>query len=120
MIEGLKIRVPSTELATHLRDRAKYHRERADTKDAAMPKLIEAKEALGKLQTNPDSLAVMSKFSNSASYNMNPDDAIRDLESDIRTHRNKALSMEYLADHLFDEDYTLTEADLVRLEILKN
>lgn len=111
MIEGLKIRVPSQELATHLRNRAAYHRERADTKDAAMPKLIEAKEALGKLQANPSGVAEMNKFSNS-SY--------KSLSADIRNHRNKALSMEYLADHLFDDDYTLTEADLARLEILKS
>lgn len=46
MIEGLKIRVTSAELQQHFKDRAAYHRQRADDKEKAMPDLQTAKETL--------------------------------------------------------------------------
>lgn len=118
MIDGLKIRVTSRELTLHMNDRASYHAGRADVKEGELPAI---KDALDKMKAglDPATVSMMNKTGVSSSYNLNPADTIEQLERDIRDHRNKALAFRYLACHLFDEDYNLSESDLKRLEILK-
>ena len=71
------------------------------------------------IKSNRDAqvLSQMTKFSTSNSYHS--DDPVGDLEKDITEHINKALVFEFFSTHLFDDDYTLVESDLQRLEILK-
>ncbi len=116
MIDGLKIRVPSPELKKHMTERAGYHTGRADTKEKELPGIRDAMEKIG-TALNPQAVSHMNKMS--ASYSLDPESTIENLENDIRDHRNKALAFHFLASHLFDEDYNLNEADLRRLEILK-
>lgn len=130
MIEGLKLNIPSKELAELIKARAAYHRGRADLKEkeqlpmlrATLPDLEKAMAVVQGHGQHPQRLSNMSKGS---SYNMdeNPVDRlqkdIESLELDIRNHRNKALAFEFIAGHLFDDVYSLTETDLNRLEILK-
>lgn len=52
-------------------------------------------------------------------YQLDPESVVESLESDIRTHNEKAIIFQFFADHLFSEDYTLMETDLKRLEMLK-
>lgn len=120
MIEGFKLRVTATELRDHCTSRADYHEGRADQKEGELPGL---KEALAKVEavtganiSLPD-LAHMTK--SRATYAMDVDQPVEQLERDIRDHRNKSLVFRFFASHLFDEDYTLSESDLTRLEILK-
>lgn len=115
MIEGLKIRVTAEELACHLKNRAAYHRTRADKKEAELPALKSAADKV-KADLQPASLTHMNK--GTSSYSADVDNLVEQMESDIRTHRNKALAFDYFAGHLFAEDYTLQENDLKRLEIL--
>lgn len=116
MIEGFRLKVTSTELQKHCLERADYHRDRAATKREELPKLREAMDRVKMAtQGQPQSLARMTK----GSYNHDPDDAVENLETDIRTHDNKVLLFGFFAGHLFDEDYNLTENDLQRLEILR-
>jgi hypothetical protein len=131
MIEGLKLNVPSTELARLVKERAAYHRGRADLKEKEQLPMLRAtlpdlEKAMAVVQGhgNPQKVAEMGKFSNS-SYNMNENPVdqlkkdIEKLEQDIRNHRNKALVFDFISTHLFDDVYSLTESDLTRLEILK-
>lgn len=117
MITGFKLRVTSGELKTHLRERAAYHRRRADEKGAELPGLRDAMERLKKNAAGAaTNLAHMNKTSN---YRMDPDDPVENLETDIKDHQNKAMVFEFYAEHLFDEDYTLDRNDLVSLEIVR-
>lgn len=119
MIEGLKLKVASAELKAHCTARAEYHRRRAKDKEPALQEMHEAAAELEKVMAaslNPKSLAFANK---SSGYAANPDDAADRIEADIKEHSNKALAFEFFAAHLFDEDYTLKEEDLVRLEILR-
>jgi hypothetical protein len=52
-------------------------------------------------------------------YRLDTEDVVDKLEGDIKDHANKALVFDFFAAHLFDEDYTMQEADLRRLEIIK-
>lgn len=116
MIEGFKLKITSEELKSHCTERAAYHRNRAKTKEEQIPKLREAMEAI-KSNRNSQELAQMTKFGNLSSYHT--EDPVGDLEKDVTEHVNKSLVFEFFASHLFGEDYTLTESDLQRLEILK-
>lgn len=116
MIEGLKIKVTSTELQNHCMERASYHTRRADEKAATLPDLKRAMETV-KGHASPTNMANMSKTN--SSYHLDADDPVRDLERDITDHRNKALVFKFFAEHFFQEDYTLREEDLIRLEIVK-
>jgi hypothetical protein len=115
MIEGFKIRVASKELRDTLLDRAEYHRNRAETKQVELPKLREAMEMIKAAPA--ESVAHFNKAS--ASYAFDPADAIENLERDIKDHHNKAIVFRFFADHLFDDDYTLGEQDMIRLELVK-
>lgn len=114
-MEGLKFKVSSTELKSHLVDRAAYHRNRAAEKEASLPDL---KRTLETVQGNRAMANMMPSISRSA-YNMDPVEPIKDLERDIQDHRSKASTFLFFAEHLFDEDYILREEDLARLEIIK-
>lgn len=117
MIEGLKLKVPCSELKSHCEQRAEHHAGRADTKEAELPKLREAIDAI-KTHAEATTVGQMTKsVITSKAYHM--DDPVGDLEKDIADHRNKALVFTFFSTHLFDDDYTLTESDLQRLEILK-
>jgi len=116
-IEGLKIRMASEELKNHLMERSAYHRDKAVQKEKELPAL---KDALEKLKTSgiaPESLARMS--GKSGTYQLSPEETIKDLENDIRDHYNKSLVFEFFANHLFDQPYVLQENDLIRMEVLK-
>lgn len=113
MIDGLKLKITVSELREHCIQRASYHRKRGDEKERELPNL---REALGKLKQqglNPPTMSYMNKGG------IHENDPIEDLEREIRDHRNRALVFQFFAGHLFDDDYTLKEDDLVRLEILK-
>lgn len=116
MIQGLRLKVTSPELKTHCQARAAYHEGRAKTKEAELPKLKEAMEHIRGATTGlPSSVTHMNK----GGYNLDPNQAVTDLENDVREHKNKAMVFAYFAEHLFAEDYDLQEADLRRLEIVK-
>ncbi len=120
MIDGLRIKVGHEELADHLRERADYHRKRAADKTAKLPKLKEAMEELKAANnTTGQSAGQMSKFSN-AIYSSDPDSVVEKLEQDIKYHKNTALVFDYFASHLFPDVYNLAEADLKRLQILRD
>lgn len=114
MIKGLQFRITSKELNEHLVARAGYHRERADSKEAELPQL---KETLSKIKNTKPALHISGK--SAANYQMDPDSPIEELETDIRNHRNSALSFDFMAQHLFEEDYDLNESDFIRLELLR-
>lgn len=114
MIEGLKLKVTSRELVAHCRDRAQYHAKRASEKENSLPEIKKSFETI-KGSGLATSISTMSK----GGYHCDPDDPIKDLERDISDHKNKSLVFNFFAEHFFDEDYTLREEDLRRLEILK-
>ena len=116
MIEGFKLRVTSSELRSHCEGRSLHHTDRAKTKEAELPNLQAAMTAI---RTHADATNVSQKTKPSMSNSYHMEDPVGDLEKDIADHRNKALVFSFFAAHLFDEDYTLTEPDLQRLEILK-
>ncbi len=115
MIAGLRFRVPSGELEKHLIERSEYHKQRADEKIANKPKLQEALEHI-KSTHSPVTVSHMSK----GSYNLDPEDAVEQLEKDITMHTNKSLVFSYFAKHLFQQDYMLSKSEMVDLEILRN
>ncbi len=119
MIDGLRIKVGHEELADHLRERAEHHRKRAAEKTAKLPKLREAMDEL-KAANNAagQSLGQMSK--SNAIYASDPDSVVEKLEQDIKYHKNTALVFDYFASHLFPDVYNLAEADLKRLQILRD
>lgn len=114
MIEGLRLRVTSDELRSHMIARAQYHRSRADTKEGELPKL---EEALRTISHQPQS-ALISNMSK-GSYGFDPESQLDSLKADIQSHRNHTAAFEWMAGHLFAEDYNLQESDLKRLQILK-
>ncbi len=115
MIKGLRIRISSGELKEHMLARSAYHKSRADEKETVvLPDVIKAREALETIGA-AKSVANMSK----GGYNFDPKDQIDDLKQDIENHRNRSFMYEWLANHLFDDEYDLEETDLRRIEILK-
>lgn len=116
MIDGFRLKISSEELRQHCKDRANYHKKRADDRRSQLPKLKEATSALKDSLEGAENVAQMNKTS---TYVRDPEDVIADLENSIREHENKVLVFNYFSEHLFSEDYNLAEADLVRLEILK-
>lgn len=116
MIEGLKFKMSNSELVLHLTARSKYHQQRADEKEAELPGL---KETLDRLVPARQAASLQMMNKSRSTYGFDPDDPIEQLSTDIRNHRNSSLAFEFMASHLLDDDYTLTEADLKRLEILR-
>lgn len=117
MIEGLKLRVTAQELREHCQKRVAHHNLRAEEKTRELPALRESLERLKK--TSSQLPTSVSNFSKGGGYRVEGSEVVEQLEADIRDHRYKALFFAFLEHHLFDEDYTLKEEDLVRLEILR-
>jgi hypothetical protein len=114
-VEGLKFKVSRQELASHLKSRSAYHRDRAAEKESSLPEL---KKTLESMHGNRAMANMMPSVSRSA-YHMDPVEPVKDLERDIQDHRAKASLFLFFAEHLFEEDYVLREEDLARLEIIK-
>lgn len=118
MIEGLKIRVTSQELGDHLNARADYHADKAAEIEKDLPAIREIRDRFRSgTNLNPDDLARMTKASNYA-HTKGVEEMVGELEGEMRNRRNKAMAFRYIAAHLFQEDYTLQNEDLQRLEIL--
>lgn len=116
VISGLKLKVTSKEIQSHCTQRATYHRKRSAEKLAELPKI---KEAMETIKSGGKATTVSNMGKSAANYHVDPDSVVEDLEKDVRDHDNKALVFDFFTGHLFDEDYTLEEGDLIRLEILK-
>lgn len=114
-MENLKFKVSSQELREHLRKRAEHHHGRARDKQASLPEL---KRTLESVQGNR-AMANMATALSKSHYHMDPVEPVKDLERDIEDHQAKAAAFEFFASHLFDEDYTLREDDLIRLEFIR-
>jgi len=82
------------ELVSHFRDRAMYHLKRAAEKDAALPKLKEALDAV-----MGDKLSRASLVSNKSRYGSDIESEVQQLEQDIKNHRKSAAKFNWLADH---------------------
>lgn len=115
MIEGLKLRVTSAEIRKHCLERAEYHTKRAGDKEVELPAI---KDAFDKIKAGGTTAVQVLAHMNKSGYHSDPTDVIDSLEKDIKDHRNKTLVFKFFGEHLFDEDYTLMETDLQRLEIV--
>jgi hypothetical protein len=118
MIEGLKFRVTSNELKVHFENRSVYHSGRAEEKAVELEKLRQIADKLIP-EVDAQNVSRMNKMSMGMGHNANPHDLCDSMESDIRNHNNSSLVFKFFSEHLFEEDYTLTEVDLQRIEILK-
>ncbi len=114
MIKGLRFKLTAAELKERLTKRAEYHTERASEKEQELPNL---RSTLEKIKVTKPIANVSAK--SMANYHLDTDEPVKELEQDIRNHRNSAVSFLYMAEHLFEEDYDLDENDLIRLEILR-
>jgi len=112
VINGFRIRVTSQELEEHFRERVCYHDGRAKTKGDELPTLREAFATIASNLASPNPM-------NSSSYHMDPKSTIEQLERDIREHQNKAAKFRFFAEHLFNDDYDLTVAELGSLELVR-
>lgn len=117
LVPHLHIRMTSRELCEHLMSRATYHATRRDEKRAYLPQLKDATEKI-KAQSPAATVAQFSKMGHS-NYRFDGDDALESLERDIQTHNDKFVYFQFIANHLFEQDYCLSEDDLVKLEIMK-
>lgn len=114
-MEGLKFKVSSQELKSHLVDRAAHHRDKASEKEAIpddIKKTIEASHGNRSIANMVPTLA-------KSAYHANVSDSSGSLQRDIEDHQAKAAAFEFFASHLFDEDYTLREEELIRLELVR-
>lgn len=118
MTEGLKFKVPSSELKSHLQSRAKHHADRATEKEGELPGLREALSKISGAVATANRPNPGSNVSNSR-YSLDPDDPIEKLQNDIRDHRSKSFMFGFFASHLFNDNYTLKEEDLSRLEMFR-
>lgn len=114
LINGIRVRMKAGELAAHLLARAEHHRGRAKAKGAELPKL---KDVLEAIRPKPDDErpSNVSKVASNSYYLQ--ESQVEALERDIRDHEAKAFNFSWLAGHLFEQDYCLTQSDLIELEI---
>jgi hypothetical protein len=111
MIEGVKLHVKSEELGKLLKDRATYHLGRAEQKTVELPKLSASMKSLDQ---PPRGASMVSN--SQRGYGSDP---VTDLEDQIRAHKLRARTLTFFAEHLApSEVYSLTEADLTRLELV--
>lgn len=102
MIEGLKFRMSSGELSNYLGERIAHHGERKDFYQRTLDKF--------KAGTAGD---VMPQFTGG-----NPIDG---MNAKVAEHDNKMRLFKFMRDHLVTgEEYQLSEADLLKLEIIGN
>ena len=96
MIEGFKIEVSSAELVAHLRTKETHHREKA---------IAYEQQAKGVEQLRPSE--------------GQSNDPAGTLWKAYRAHDGKAQLFQFLAEHVIDKEvYRLSEADLIRIEII--
>lgn len=96
MIEGIKIELSSKELRDHLLERVSYH----DGKRAFYEGQVASLRAGG---VNEQAVS---------------NDPVSSLEMSARRHSERADFFSFMADHLIDETYRLSESDLTRIEII--
>jgi hypothetical protein len=114
MIEGLKFHFTGDDIIKHMQARSKHHAKRASEKEADLPKIKEAVEALGRDAAPNQELSKI--------YSGDPTQHIKrqlaEHEEKIRDHKKKAFTFDILSRHILEgETYVLTETDLARLEV---
>lgn len=98
------------ELRDHCHRRANYHRDRADAKEAELPKL---RASLSVVNAAPTP-----EFANSVSR-IDATRAVEHVQAEINNHRAMARRFDFFALHLFAPAvYSLTRCDLDSLEML--
>jgi hypothetical protein len=97
MIEGLKIKVSSAELKSHIETRAAYHQERAVWYEGQVVNLRSG-------GVRPEAVS---------------NDPASSLERSAKDHKEKAALFSFMADHIIpNEEYILSENDLSRIELV--
>ena len=97
MIEGLKIKVTSQEIKEQLESRSKYHKERAKWYETQVSSLRSGGVRLEAVSNDP----------------------VTSLESSAKHHKEKAAFFSFMAEHIIpNEEYFLSENDLLRIEIV--
>ena len=104
---ALEFRITHEELKAHFEARAKYHRQRAEQKTSVLPDAKRTAEVLNKNRSinNPKH-----------AYSCEPEDTVKELEQDIRTHRTSALKFQWMAEHIAHDDQITTVDELNRYE----
>lgn len=103
MIQGIKIQISSKELKTHLNDKVKLHKE---------------KEAFYNAQVKNLEKGVEQNVVDESLYNNASNNPVSTLQQSAKKHKQRAEFFQFIADHLVNEDYELTESDLTKLEII--
>lgn len=104
MIEGLKVRVNGEEIKAICLSRAKYHTEKAEWYKKQIQVFEQAKESL------PEGFENMGTSNNS----------IPSMKQSVSKHTDKANWFNFVAEHLFAEQYQLSTGDMNQLEITEN
>lgn len=117
LVPGLQIRMPSKELADHLRSRATYHAGRKKEKEPLLESAMKIQKAME--ESNEAAAAAITHLNKTSNYRFDPKTSVEQLASDIRDHHSKLVAFAWLADHLFPQDYCLSREDLYALEVLK-
>jgi hypothetical protein len=101
MIDGLRVEVPTKEIAQLLDERIKEHRENAEEDEASAKKFTDTER-----EDDDDAI-----------YDVNP---VKRLHRRAAQERDREASLTFLRDHLVKgEVYSLTADDLRTLEILQ-
>lgn len=128
MIEGLKLKLTASELKNHFQKRVTHHKGRADEKEGLLPTLrdalqkIKGAKDLHEVECGQKAQSWLDETiggSLNSGYRIDSQSILENLQKDIKSHRNKMGKFAFLATHLFEEDYTLTEADLIKLEFIE-
>lgn len=113
MVEGLHFRLTADELRSHLRARSAYHADRAKTKEAELPNL---QKSMGIVTGTPEGVPPVVIASTSNRYSFDPQSVIEQAKSDIENHKRKTKRFAFLAEHVYDSPYALTESELREIE----
>ena len=113
MVEGLHFRVTADELRSHLRARSTYHADRARAKEAELPNL---QKSMGIVTGAPEGVPPVVIASTSNRYSFDPQSVIEQAKSDIENHKRKTKRFSFLAEHVYDSPYALTESELREIE----
>lgn len=103
MIEGLNFDMKPDELRSHFQERAKHHADR----EAFYRQQAAALEA----QVGDQPETGLPSYSG----HQNPQES---LKQSAAQHAHRRVFFQFLADHVIEETYRLTESDLTRLELL--
>lgn len=108
MIEGLKLQISSDELKKISAARAEYHAKKSDWFKS------KAKEIQPELDNFADEAANLGKYSNQGNV-------VENLATKSKHHEDKATLFRFMAEHVIpNETYSLSNEDLVRLEVIGN